>query len=421
MTITRVEALNYRCLRHVDQPLSPFQVLVGPNASGKSTFLDVIAFLSDLVTDGLTPALSKRSDNISDLIWDRTSTRFELAIEAAIPASIQRRLPKTTLNTIRYEVAIKARPELNEVHLAEERLTIKPGGTLSDLQRDMFPDTRLRPDTLLSKLGAHGTRTVLRKNPHGNDNFYSELSDRSGSGGWKPVFKLGPRRSALGNLPEDEENLPAATWFKEFLTTGIHQIQLNSLKLRLASPPGQGNAFLPDGSNLPWVIYDLEKDAPDQLRQWVAHLQTALPEIESIRTVEFPDTRQRYLTIRYTTGVEVPSWGVSDSTLRLLALTILAYLPNFQGVYLIEEPENGIHPTVVETVFQSLSSIYDAQVLVATHSPIFLSLVALPDLLCFAKTPQGPTDIVRGDLHPAIQDWRNDVNLSQLFAAGVLS
>ena len=42
--ITLVEALNYRCLRYVHRPLKPFHVLVGPNASGKSTFLDVIGF-----------------------------------------------------------------------------------------------------------------------------------------------------------------------------------------------------------------------------------------------------------------------------------------------------------------------------------------------------------------------------------------
>jgi len=42
--VTKVEALGYRSLRYVSQALSPFQVLVGANASGKSTFLDVVGF-----------------------------------------------------------------------------------------------------------------------------------------------------------------------------------------------------------------------------------------------------------------------------------------------------------------------------------------------------------------------------------------
>src|SRR5512136_2903852 len=101
----------------------------------------------------------------------------------------------------------------------------------------------------------------------------------------------------------------------------------------------------------------------------------------------------------------VPSWTASDGTLRLLALTLPAYLPNMRGIYLIEEPENGIHPRAVETLFQSLSSVYNAQVLLATHSPVILSLAKAEQVLCFAKTLEGATDIVPGDQHPALRDW----------------
>jgi hypothetical protein len=76
---------------------------------------------------------------------------------------------------------------------------------------------------------------------------------------------------------------------------------------------------------------------------------------------------------------------VSDGTLRLLALTILANLRSATGIYLVEEPENGIHPTAVETVYQSLSSVYDGQVLVATHSPVMLAISSPEQLLCFAR------------------------------------
>jgi hypothetical protein len=41
-------------------------------------------------------------------------------------------------------------------------------------------------------------------------------------------------------------------------------------------------------------------------------------------------------------------------------------------------------------------------------------------VLCFAKTPEGGTDIVRGDAHPALRDWRGETNLGTLFAGGVL-
>ncbi len=207
---------------------------------------------------------------------------------------------------------------------------------------------------------------------------------------------------------------------RELLARGVQQLVLNSLLLRKASPPGQGRSFKPDGSNLPWVIADLKKRSPERLAQWSAHLRTAFPDIEGITTIERPEDRHRYLVIRYRDGVEVPSWMVSDGTLRMLALTLPAYLPDLQGVYLIEEPENGIHPRAIETMYQSLSSVYDAQVLLATHSPVILNIVDPEQVLCFAKTPEGATDIVRGSEHPALAEWRKETTLGVLFAAGVL-
>ncbi len=40
--ITRIEALNFRCLRYVSQRLGRFHVLVGPNASGKEGATDIV-------------------------------------------------------------------------------------------------------------------------------------------------------------------------------------------------------------------------------------------------------------------------------------------------------------------------------------------------------------------------------------------
>ena len=59
--ITRIEALNYRCLRYIRQDLGPFHVLVGPNASGKTTFLDVVGFLGKLVAEGPEAAVVEKT------------------------------------------------------------------------------------------------------------------------------------------------------------------------------------------------------------------------------------------------------------------------------------------------------------------------------------------------------------------------
>lgn len=64
--IRRIQALDYRCLRYADVRLDRFHVLVGPNASGKSTVFYVVAFLGDLVRDDLEAAIGKRTRNFPD-------------------------------------------------------------------------------------------------------------------------------------------------------------------------------------------------------------------------------------------------------------------------------------------------------------------------------------------------------------------
>jgi predicted ATPase len=164
----------------------------------------------------------------------------------------------------------------------------------------------------------------------------------------------------------------------------------------------------------------LRSTYPPRFREWIAHIQTALPDIDDITVYSRPEDKYKVLTVHYRGGLRVPSWAISDGTLRMLALTILAYLPNFQGIYLIEEPENGVHPRAMETVYQALSNVYDAQILLATHSPVVLGLVSPEQLLCFGKTADGQVDIVRGDVHPALLGWQSGFDLALLHGSGVL-
>ena len=98
--------MNYRCLRYVKRRLKPFHVLVGPNASGKTTFMDVIGFLRDLVSGGLEGALSERTPTPGELLFRGQGDRFELAIEAKIPDDLRKKTMKPDLDTVRYQVAI---------------------------------------------------------------------------------------------------------------------------------------------------------------------------------------------------------------------------------------------------------------------------------------------------------------------------
>lgn len=420
--ITKVEALRFRCLKYVGQTLKRVNVFLGPNASGKSTFLDVIAFLADLVRIGPEQAVKLRTDNIVDLFWKRTGSNFELAIELAIPADIRNQLAKPEFDTVRYEVRIGYLDETGtstEFGILGERLFLQSSTATHSphQQRSLFPELPEERRVYTSTKNVPlGKKQVLHKKL--NDNFYSEVLKNKG-GGWLPSFKFGPQKSALANLPDDGSRFPVATWLRSFLTQDIQEISLNGRSIREASPPGQDRRFLRDGSNLPWVIENLRRDHESVFHDWIEHVRVAFPDIESIKVHEREDTKHRYLIVKYLSGAEVPSWMVSDGTLRFLALTLLTYLQDSHGTFLIEEPENGIHPRAIGYLFEAFSTVETSQLLLATHSPIAIGLVERNQILCFAKI-DGATDIVNGEEHPALRDWDGDGSLGGLFASGIL-
>lgn len=419
---SRIQTRHFRSLKAVDQPLGPIQALVGPNASGKTTFLDVIGLLSDLIKQrgDVRDAVFSRSSRFDKLIWQGpgTSQSFQLAVEAPIPPNVRERMAedRRQYDIVRYEIEIGMDQVGNELGLNHETLWLRAGGCeQSEVQRTLFPAAPADAPRVLSS-SRKGLRVALKKVPEGNDNYYPE-----GAASYTPSFKLGRTKAALANIPADEKSFPVSTWFRRLLESGVQNVVLNSQTIRQPSPPGLGLRFQTDGSNLPWVIAELRRD-PKRFAGWLDHVRTALEDITDIDTIEREEDRHRYLVIRYANGAEVPSWLVSDGTLRLLALTIPAYLNDLDDVFLIEEPENGIHPRAIETVIQSLSSIYGGQVLLATHSPVALNLLNAGQVLCFAKDETGATDIVAGDRHPALQQWRRgQPDLGVLFAAGILS
>ena len=247
----------------------------------------------------------------------------------------------------------------------------------------------------------------------GNDNYYPEGRDS-----YTPSFKLGRRKSALANLPQTPRVFPLAPGFG-VCWRKVFSRSLNSKLMRQPSPPGL-DCFSRRRSNLPWVVAELRHTRSALARGW-----STCARLWRISKMWTPLSARRQTPLSrhlFHDSAKVPSWLASDGTLRLLTLTIPAYLPDIEGTFLIEEPENGIHPRAIETVLQSLSSIYRGQVLLATHSPVALNMLEPRDVLCFAKDTNGATDIISGDRHPALREWKKGKpDLGVLFASGILS
>ena len=388
--LSLIETLNYCCFKYLSQPLSPFNVLIGPHGSGKALFLDTLSFLNRLVRENPESAVNERAGAFKDLTWQRCRNHFELALEAEIPEAIRRQLSPALFDHIRYEVSVGLDDEDQIAILAEKGL-LRQRQPAGETQQKLFSENQVTPKSILMSPRTD-RRWIFNKKPGGNDNYYSEVQ-KKGGGGWRPSFKLGPRKSAFGN-PQEQSLFPAATWFKELLTQGIKTVTLNERLLKRPCSPGQTTQLKPNGANLPIVVKDLKIVDPQQFQKWIAMLKTVLPDIENIHIQEQPDTYKLFLSVAYRSGMEVPSWMLSGGTLRLLALTLPAFLKDTKGIYIYKNPENGLHPDGIKAVFDALASIHSAQVFISTHSPVLLNAASPASVFCFEKNQQGAACIV---------------------------
>jgi len=254
--------------------------------------------------------------------------------------------------------------------------------------------------------------------------FCQELEDKLSKRNKRPItqMRVPAGQLALAVLPPDSQLFPAANWFRTLLEQDAVFFDPKWDTLRSASPPGYALGITTNGSTMPWLALDLQKNDPDRFERWVKHVRTGLRQVESIRAVEREEDHHAYFVVSYKNGFEVSSSGLSEGTLRLMALTLIPYLPvdRLPAHLVIEQPEDGIHPRAIETVLDALRSIYDGQVWVSTQSPLVLAHSEVQDVLCASIGKDGSAQIVTGENHPRLKDWKGSVDLGTLLATGVL-
>jgi predicted ATPase len=417
--ISRIEAFNYRCFDRLNIELGQYHVLAGANGTGKSTLLDIPLLLGEVLSRGLVPAFlespsiagSPRAQSLQELVHYGRGNAFGFAIEANLPEYLITNLLQYTPSTVpkdsqprpikvRYEIEFRIVNNI-EIYVFQEILYI----INHNLELTKNNSTVLGEKNNWLKIVERESGNPATLIP---ENHSSRIS-----------LRLEPQELALANIPRDVEKFPTAIWFRNLLEKGVMRYEPSWSMLRRACPPGQPQSLRSDAANLPWLVLNLQKQEPELLNSWVEHVKMALPNLTAIKGVQREEDYHAYLQLKYADNI-VTSSGLSYGTLHILALTILPYLPQQSSLIFLEEPENGIHPRGIEVILQSLSSVYDSQIWVSTHSPVVLAHTDKEAVIVMRRSKENGAEAILGNQHPRLQDWQGKIDLGSLFAAGVL-
>jgi predicted ATPase len=421
--ITHIDATNYRCFEKLSIPTNDLVVVAGANGSGKTTLLDIPVLLGDLLRSRsvsgafMDPLLSRgaRASSLSELCFRHNGESFSLGIEARLPHYVREAVVALSSPTvqkdaskhpthIRYE--LRLRVDAHQMAVQNEYLFLFTHSEAYEAQRLPLQGENANQDDW---------RFVINRAYGGESTFRPE------GRGARRSAQIDETLPALLRIQvENKAEFPASTWLLNLLLDGVVFFDPTWSKLRSPSQPGlKRKPLLSTGENLPWLALRLQEEAPERFAAWVAHVRTALPQITGISVREREDDHHAYFRVQYEAGFEVTSSGLSEGTLRILALTLIAYIDDAPRLLVVEEPENSIHPQAIDTVMQSLRSLYDQQVWVSTHSPVVLATTKLSELLITRLARSGAASVVPGEQHPRLATWKGAIDLGSLFATGV--
>ncbi len=322
MIVSYLHLKNWKNFRSVDVPMSNRVFLAGPNACGKSNFLDVLRFLRDI---------SKRGGGLQQAIQDRggiskircLSARQEPDVEIEVHLANNTNEPPLW----KYSIAIKQQPRGSRLsYLVYERIW-------------------------------SGNERILNR-PDENDK--------------KDELRL--TQTHLEQISANERFRDVAKFFDSILY--LHLVpQLVRNPKAFTGPGITGDPF---GRNfLERVVRTQARTRRSRLTKIEKALVKAVPQLKHLTDIKdeagIPHLEAVYEHWR-PQGAKQREDQFSDGTLRLIAL--LWSLLGSESLLLLEEPELSLNAAIVRTLpsmIYRLQSKEKRQVIISTHSADLLS------------------------------------------------
>lgn len=383
----RIEYLrvqNYRALRDLElKEITPLTVFVGPNASGKSTVFDVFAFLSECFIEGLRRA------------WDRRGRFKELHTRGSKePIVIElryREIPSSQPQSrvITYHLAIDQ--NLKGPYVAEEwlRWTRKERG---------------RPFRFLDFRNGAG-QVVTGDMPDEDDERNEEQLDS-------------PELLAVNTLGQFTRH-PRVSALRRFIT-GWYLSYVSADNTRSVPEAGPQERLSITGDNLPNVIQYLKEQHPDRLARILEALSERVPRLEKVDADVMPDGRLLLRVKDAPFDEPVQARFASDGTLKMLAYLTILYDPSPPQLIGIEEPENQLHPRLLQGLAEECrSASARTQLMITTHSPYFLNGLRSQEVRVLYRDEHGYTQTRRAvDIHGIEKFMEAGAQLGSLWMEG---
>ena len=366
--ITRLRISNYRSLgRNINLCLGRLSVFIGPNGSGKSNTLDVLSFVRDAVTQGLSAAITHRG-GIDSVRRRSHGAPFDMHIALDLQMSSG---PAT------YSFVVGG-DRMEEYKVKSEEASV------------IFDEGECRFDR-------DGTKW-------------------SGPDGLSP--RMDEQALVLTTLGGDERFKELVSFLSQLTVYAIFPDMLRQPQIFNPSRPMQRH-----GENWVSVLRELiRQPVKDDLIKALSKLTGDIEDIRVTSAAGFLIAEFK----QYAKSNKRKRWfgaaQQSDGTLRVAGLlTALLQKPSI-SIIGIEEPELTVHPGVLPMIYDYLrQATEESQVLITTHSPVMLDVVDVErDAIYVVNRVDATTQIKQVSYNQLKPVRKSLLRLGDLFLSGEL-
>lgn len=360
---------NFKALNDFEIEFNKFTILIGANASGKSTILNAVIFLKYCCSSSVMQFLESRKIKISDLC-SKFSSKRTMTFKAYFDFEGQE---------VIWSIMFRINKTAETIRLHSEYVTVNNNQLLC-------------------------YSVPLKNSVKSNKNYrYNERSKE------KEEIMKGYYKQSIISLVDEieaENSYPTLLLIKK-LFESTEAFDLLSPKDMRRSARGSSGSIGEYGEKLPSFINELNDTEKKDL---VDNIHKIFPNIIDVRSVVRGRPGWAYLEIEeeFIDGtINVSANNVSDGVLRLIAFIAIKHIKNDGGITVLDEIENGMNSEVLESLlraFQENSEKNNQQFIATTHNTVLLDFIDHKNIRYIARGNHGNTKAYNPFDYPEIHE-----------------